>query len=700
MTDQSPDMPVEAQAVSALADRTAAASIESPYLSPRAPLSDPVSAPSIAVPALSGSRAVVFAVCGLLGLAVALVYCQTAGYDFVNYDDDQYVYDNSHINGGLTWEGLSFYAVHYHAYTYHPLSTYSHMLDCQLFGVKAGGHHAVNAALHAIAAALLFLLLRRMTGRLWPSALAAAVFALHPLRVQSVAWISERKDVLSGVFFVLTLLAYVRYVRGRPTRGRYAVVCLLYALGLLAKPMLVTLPMVLLLLDYWPLGRWKGTEQGAGSGEQGAGSEDPRSLLLHLIVEKIPLFLLSFGAAALTVHTQGNAIQTLDYISWKARIANALVSYANYIGCFFWPRGLAILYPHPRTWTAPESLHDFLTDDAVHGAVILLAVSAVVFFARRKAPYLLVGWLWYLGMLVPVIGLIQVGGQKMADRYTYLPQIGVVIALAWAVTEFSGFLIAQCAAAARACCRAVIAIAAAAILAALAAGAWQETGYWRNSETLWKRDLDMKYANIVAYYNLGLTLAASNLHEQAIEQFENACKITPDDEDSLIAFGQSLEALGRIDSAVAKYGAALNGNRNASIPNDRLARIALKRGKDHDALLYWRHALIDDPDNVSICTQAAWLLAASPEASVRNGKSAVVLAQKVVGLGEGKSAAAFDLLAAAQAEAGRYSDAVESARKGQEMAIAGRDDELARDIRTRLALYEARKPYRRGVEKK
>jgi tetratricopeptide (TPR) repeat protein len=641
-----------------------------------------------------GSRTVVVTVCGLLCLAVVLVFCQTGGYDFVNYDDDQYVYDNSHIRDGMTWEDLKYYAIHYHAYTYHPLTSLSHMLDCQLYGLKASGHHITNVVLHLITTLLLFLLLQRTTGRLWPSALVAALFAIHPLRVQSVAWISERKDVLCGVFFLLTLMAYVRYVRQPPALGRYMAVCLLFVLGLLAKPMLVTLPMVLLLLDYWPLRRW----QRAKCDEQwveGGGANGPEAAisLRWLIVEKIPLLLLSLCDSALTVHTQVNAIQSLDYISWKARLANAAMAYVDYLGCFFWPRGLAILYPHPLHWNAPGSLRDCLSDHAVQGCLILAAVSAAVFFLRRKAPYLLVGWLWYLGMLVPVIGLLQVGGQKMADRYTYLPQIGIVLALVWLATDLADFLSARVAAAGRSAVRSVTALCAVGIIVALAASAWQQTGYWRNSETLWKRGLT--YPNIVAHYNLGLALAAAQRHEEAIEQFAKACDITADDVDSLISYGQSLEALGRIDAAVAKYHAVLKVDRNASIANDRLAWIALGQGKEHDALVYWRHALINDPTNVSIGTQAAWLLAASPDAKVRNGPSAVALALKLVELTDSKSAAAYDVLAAAQAEKGDFTAAVQTAQQAMEMAAAGNDDKLAAEIRARLALYQADRHYRK-----
>jgi len=543
-------------------------------------------------PSRSGSRLMVVAVCGLICLAVVIVFCQTRCYDFVNFDDDRYVYDNDHINQGLTWEALAYYLYHWHSYTYHPLSTYSHMLDCQLFGLKAGGHHATNLLLHAITAALLFLLLREMTGRLWPSALVASLFAIHPLRVESVAWISERKDVLSGLFFVLTLGAYVRYTRGPRTSGRYATVCSLYALGLLAKPMLVTLPMVLLLLDYWPLRRWRvsgngggGVDPAAGCNQEGGGSPSeapkmvgvettPRPSIAwripwHLIVEKTPLLLLSLAASLLTIYTQVDAIRSLESISWLARCANALVAYVSYLGCFFWPQRLAILYPHANNNQSAGAV--------VSAAIILLAVSAGAFFWRRQTPYVLVGWLWYLGMLVPVIGLLQVGGQSMADRYTYLPQIGLAFGLVWAVTGLAEFLAARAETAVQRASRFLLALAATGIVAALAVGAWRQTGYWRDSETLWVRD--EMYPNSVGFYNFGLVLAAANRHEEAVQKFKNAYEISPTDEDTLYSYAQSLEALGRVEEAIEKYREALKVNKNAVNANDRLASLLLKQGK-------------------------------------------------------------------------------------------------------------------------
>ncbi len=685
-----------------------------------------------------GSRLVVVMVCGLLALAVALVFCQTGGYDFVNFDDDHYVYDNEHIHHGFTWHGLFYYAIHWHAYTYHPLSTYSHMLDCQLFGLDAGGHHGMNVVLHAITAVLLFLLVRQMTGRLWPSALVAALFAIHPLRVESVAWVAERKDVLSGLFFVLTLGAYVRYVRAcsvgilPASKGRYAIVCLLYLLGLLAKPMLVTLPLVLLLLDYWPLRRWQAVEDGdeaetdreteIGDPAELCGDEvvdgnpgkmptlltdagkmptlpKARHIPWHLLIEKIPLLLLSVAASALTVHTQVNAIQSLESISWLSRIANALVAYVSYLGCFFWPSGLAVLYPHLSEGISSGT--------AGMAAAILVAISASVFLGRRQAPYLLVGWLWYMGMLVPVIGLLQVGGQKMADRYTYLPQIGLVLGLVWALTDLTDFLATRAEAAVRRLSgckqdayiikRFLLALSVAGMIAALAVAAWRQTGYWRDSETLWGRD--MMYPNLVAHYNLGLTLAFANRHEEAIQQFEKAYAIGPNDEDTLYSYAQSLGALGRTEDAITKYREVLAVNEKSTSANDGLAWMLLRQGKDREALACWRYAMEAEPKNIVIRGQIAGLLAASPDASVRNGKEAVLVALKLVELTGGKDPLAFDTLAAAHAEIGNFAAAAQNAQTALDMATASGAEKLVEELQERLKLYQLGKPYRRVPKK-
>ena len=365
-------------------------------------------------------------VCGLLLLAVALVFGQTVQHGFVNYDDNGYVSDNPQVTKGLTVQGIGWAFTTTHGSMWGPLTWLSHMLDCQLYGLHSWGHHLTNILLHAATTIILFLVLRRMTGDLWPSALVAALFAVHPLHVESVAWVAERKGLLSGLFFVLTIGAYVGYVRHRFSLLRYLAVVVLFALGLMAKPMVVTLPFVLLLLDYWPLGRIVvGTRRVPSAAGPAAGEQTAHGvcLLRRLVVEKIPLFALAAASCVAAPFTQGEAVASLNAIRLSSRITNALVSYVAYVGQFFSPVGLAVFYPHPGSslpiWKAVGAL------------ALLVGVSAAAVAWRRRYPWVFVGWFWYLGTLVPMIGLVQIGGHAMADRYTYVTQIGLYLALAW-----------------------------------------------------------------------------------------------------------------------------------------------------------------------------------------------------------------------------------------------------------------------------
>src|SRR5947208_4969972 len=348
-------------------------------------------------------------VCIILVAITWLVFGQTIRYDFVNYDDNEYVYANPAITSGLTLHGITYAFSGRHAKNWHPLTTLSHMLDCQLWGVRADGHHFTNVVFHTIAVVLLFLVLKQLTGALWRSAFVAAVFAIHPLRVESVAWISERKDVLSAVFFMLTLGLYVRYVRYSSV-GRYLAVASAFALGLMCKPTLVTVPLVLLLLDYWPLKRFAG-----------------ESSTRRLILEKIPLLALSAAGAGATLWAHEKSIIPIEQIPFIWRVGNGLVACLIYIKQMIWPARLAVFYPHPaRTLPVWE----------IGLAIVMIGiVSAGAIALRHKRAYLVTGWFWYLIMLLPVIGLIQVGSQAHADRYTYLSQIGLYILLAWPVTD-------------------------------------------------------------------------------------------------------------------------------------------------------------------------------------------------------------------------------------------------------------------------
>jgi len=362
-------------------------------------------------PAGADSCWTILCVCVLLAATVWIVFGQTLHFGFINSDEQSYVVKNDEIVHGFSWRAVVWIFTHTVSLNWHPLTMLSHMLDCQLYGLNAGGHHLSNVLLHTVSAILLFLVLRDMTGALWRSAFVAAVFAVHPLHVESVAWVAERKDVLSGVFFMLTIMAYLRYVR-QPSWQRHLVVWLAFALGLMSKSMLVTLPFVLLLLDYWPLRRF---------------APGRFSIPWSLIREKIPLLVLTVIFCVITILTQNGALN--KYVSLSQCLTNAAASYAIYLGQMFWPAELAFPYPYPNS--------DRPLGEMAAAALVLAVISATAWIARRKHPYLMVGWMWYLGMLVPVIGLLQVGEEAHADHYTYLPQIGLYLMLTWLIADLS-----------------------------------------------------------------------------------------------------------------------------------------------------------------------------------------------------------------------------------------------------------------------
>lgn len=504
------------------------------------------------------------AVCGLLLLAVLLVFSQTAEFTFVNYDDNTYVYENPHVSAGLTADNAAWAFTHSHSDNWHPLTWLSHMMDCQFFGLAPRGHHLTNVALHAAAVVLLFLVLLRMTDRLWPSVFVAVVFAIHPLRVESVAWVAERKDVLSGLFFMLTLWTYSKYAERPTSWGRYIAVIVCFALGLMAKPMLVTVPFVLLLLDYWPLGRMK---------------PPPTDYLQRLVIEKTPLIVMAIASCEVTLMAQAGAMQPLGAIPLPSRIANALVSYATYLIQFIFPVNLAAFYPHPGAtlpvWEVGAAL------------LLLLGVTLAALTMRRKYPYLFVGWLWYLGMLTPVIGLVQVGNQATADRYTYLTQIGLCVALAWGVSS---------AAAAWPNYRRLVPVAASLIIAVLMVCAWRQTGYWRDSESLWTRALDCTSNNALAHNNLGKDLAERKKMDDAVIQFKKAVDICPDYALAHSNLGGVLASQGQLNDAIGHYRTALAIRPDFASAHNNLGAALARQGKADDAAAEYRKAVESDPD--------------------------------------------------------------------------------------------------------
>jgi protein O-mannosyl-transferase len=532
------------------------------------------------------------AVCGVLLLAVGLVFGQTICHDFVNYDDDNYVYENPHVTHGLTAQDIAWAFTSKYAGNWHPLTWISHMLDYQIYGLSPGGHHLTNVLLHAATAISLFLVLLKMTGDLWPSAFAAAAFAIHPLRAESVAWVAERKDVLSGLFFMLTLAAYLGYVRRPFSPTRYLLVIVFFTLGLMAKPMLVTLPFVLLLLDYWPLGRMtlnvsrtlRVRSQHAECVEYlGPSRHTECAGYLHssfnLMLEKVPLLVLAVASCAVTLWAQSSAIEPSEFLPLSLRLGNAAFSYIAYLCQFFYPVGLAVPYPHPES---------ALSAWKVAGALLILAaISGGAIAWRRRYPYLFVGWFWYLGMLVPVIGLVQVGGQAMADRYTYLPQIGLCIGAAWGIARACGSWPHR-----RLMCGGVAAL----VLVILILCAWRQTSYWRNSETLWTHALACTSQNYVACNNLGKILSETDRPQEAIEYLQQALSLLPNYPGAYYNLGVALARTGRLPEAIESYKHAIRVNPGFAKAYYNLGLALVQAGSPGEAIEAYEQALHLDPN--------------------------------------------------------------------------------------------------------
>jgi len=467
----------------------------------------------------------------LLAAATLAVYQQVRGHDFIAFDDDLYVTDNVNVQNGLTWRGVKWAFTTTQAYNWHPLVWISHMLDCQLYKLNPAGHHFTNVLFHIANTLLLFLVLNRMTGSFWRSGFVAALFALHPLHVESVAWVSERKDVLSTFFWLLTMWLYVHYVQ-RPRFANYLPIMLALALGLMAKQMLVTLPLALLLLDYWPLERFTLGAHRKSSGHKGRFGTASFS---RCFLEKLPLLALSAAASVIVLVVQSEAT-LVKSIPLKYRIGNALVAYAEYIRKMFWPADLGILYPHPETNLPIWKM--------LAAGLLLLCISILVVRYFRSRRWLAVGWLWYLGTLVPVIGLVQVGLQAMADRYTYIPLIGLFIIIAWGADEL--FTKQRCRSI-------VLAAGAVTVLLALAVVTWRQVSYWQNSITLYKHTVAVTANNDILHYNLGMLLLEEGNTDEAIEHWSKAVRIRPDQPTIHKNLAILLSQQGDIDGAIEHY---------------------------------------------------------------------------------------------------------------------------------------------------
>ena len=693
-------------------------------------------------------------ICVLLIVATAAVYAQVLGHDFVLYDDPVYIYENEHVRNGPSLEGIRWaFTSASETGNWHPLTWMSHMLDCRLFGLNAGWHKLVNLLGHLANTVLLFLLLRRITGAFFPCAFVAAVFALHPLHVESVAWVSERKDVLSTLFWFLAIWAYVGYAR-RGGVARYAAVMVLFALGLMSKPMLVMLPCTLVLLDVWPLGRLRLGRQ--------IDSPFPPASTRRVILEKLPLFAMAGALGIVTFlaqHTQ--AASTVEILPVRVRLVNAVISYGDYIFAMFLPRGLAYLYPHP--WLLPSV--GIPAWRWLVAAAVLVGISVAVARLRRRA-YLVVGWLWYLIVLVPVIGLAQVGIQARADRYTYVPMIGLLIIIAWSVRD---------AVARWPALRRFAAAGAGAALAACAVLTWVQVGTWKDSISLFRHAAAVTRNNFTACTSLGCALQEAGRLDEAAAAYRRALAVKPDEINARGGLAAVLAEQGNFERAIehfallvaAKPGSGsarfqlalahqrlaetrrtggdargeranleraaaeyrrglafepLNGPAHRNLgevlldlddaegalehlrravelaPDDADAYLAMGHafeilGRYDQAARQYRRVVELEPNLATGLNGLAWLLATAPAAEVRDGPEAVRCATLACQITSHRDAGCLDTLAAAHAEAGRFDRAILAIDRAIGLAREAGDDASAAVFAARKALYRARKPY-------
>lgn len=569
-------------------------------------------------------------------------------YDFVNFDDGLYVAENPRVLSGLSWPNFRWALTTSHAANWHPLTWWSLMLDADRYRPSdssipaAGGFHRTSVSIHAANGMLLLLALIRLSGAIWPSLLVALLFAWHPTHVESVAWISERKDVLSTFFGFAALWFYAGYTR-RGGSIRYGAVVASLTLSLLAKQMLVTLPFLLLLLDYWPLGRWSPFEHPLAEGREAIS-------LRRLIVEKLPLLLLCLLMAAVTAWAQseGQAVRSFEKYPIGERIANAALAYVAYIEQTLLPSGLAFYYPRPPGGTPLGA--------ASAAGALLLVLCAFALIGARRFPFLAVGWFWFLGTLVPVIGLVTIGDQAYADRYTYFPAIGLYLIGAWSLAQFVASAATSRSRWAR---RAGATLVAGVSLFLCAALSGEQIKTWQNNETLFRHAIAVTQANEVAHNQLG-----------------NAYK-----------------DLGRFEDAAKEYRAALEIRPNAAEYHSNLGSVLLSQGKTPDALVHFEEAIRARPDWAFVRNNRAWVLATSADDAIRDSEAAVAEAEKACSL-DGANPAFLDTLAAAYAAAGRYADAERTIERAIGLAESARLDSLVPELRARLDLYRAGKPFR------
>ncbi|HEY5346172.1 MAG TPA: tetratricopeptide repeat protein, partial [Verrucomicrobiae bacterium] len=643
-----------------------------------------------------------FRLTALLIFVITLaLYLPAVRYDYLTYDDGDYVTDNRMVQNGLTLAGIKWAFTTMHASNWFPLTWLSHMMDTSLFGHNPAGPHLTNILLHAANAVLLLLLLARLTGKLWPSAFIAALFAWHPAHIESVAWISERKDVLSTFFALIAMLNYQRYAEESKIQNpkskiyfRWSLVA--FALGLMSKPMVVTLPCLLLLLDFWPLRRTNNLKLSREN--------------WMLVIEKWPFLLITAVASLITFLAQsqqgGNAVVSLTAVSLSYRLENVPLAYIGYLAKIFWPTNLAVFYP----------LQKIIPSHVIAPTLLLLIISLVAFWRRSTHPYLLVGWLWFLGILVPVIGLVQVGGAQIADRYSYLSAVGIFIIVTFGARDVA----ARCKIS-----NSLLAGIFIFILIACVITMENQLRYWQNSVTLFQHALAVTPDNDVARNDLGVGLEQQGRLAEAAEQYRAAAKLEPDRyqghhnlASALDRLGRPAEALaehreavhispdtqflhhalglalvtaGQSDEALKEFSKAAQLDAHYPWPHVEIAKIYLRRNRDADALDELRAALRIDPDNIEILTFTAHVLAASKNPATRNGQTAFALAAKANALANGRQPTVLDVLGMACAEMGKFDDAQMAAQTALDTANALKLKNLE-PIQQRLELYKKHQP--------
>lgn len=602
--------------------------------------------------AIPPERRIVFLFCFVLPVVTFFAFTQVLQNDFVNYDDPRYITENPNVTKGITFKSVVWAFTETHFFMWHPVTSLSHMLDCTVFGLNPRGHHLTNLIIHTANVLLLFCVLKKMTGKVGCSAFVAAVFALHPLNVESVAWAAERKNVLSGFFWMLTIDVYIRYTE-KSRIISYLLVILVFLLALMSKPTTVTLPFVLLLLDYWPLRRfqWKRT----GVTHQLSEMSEiclQRVSVWRLIAEKIPLLILSAILCVITFAGQksGGVLKGIEILPFDIRAANALVSYTGYIYNLIYPHHLAAFYPHPGYNLPPWK--------PIISLVILAVVSTFVVCWSRRKPYLLTGWFWYLGILVPVIGIVQAGSQAMADRYTYLPAVGIFIIVAWEADE----LFTE-----RQYRKIVLGILAVILLSAMMICTRTQAGYWKNTLTLAGHALEVTKNNDIMHNSYGCALFEKGRFDEAVFHLNSALKINPHN-----SFAH--ENLGKV---YANMGWA-----------------SAKLGQSDLAVKQLTEAVRLRPNNADALNNLAWILATTKDDKLQNPYDALKFARKACELTNFNRPEFLDTLAAAHAATGNFQEAIAAAEKAADLAFSSGQKVLAVKIRKQLDLYKSGTAYR------